>query len=43
MKIELRPQRVYDAKRFFEILSNPNFIYFSAKPKSIEEEKNSLD
>ena len=42
MKIELRPQRVYDAKRFFEILSNPNFIYFSAKPKSIDEEKKFL-
>ena len=42
MKIELRPQRVYDAKRYFEILSNPNFIYFSAKPKSVEEEKKFL-
>ncbi|MBN1850371.1 MAG: GNAT family N-acetyltransferase [Deltaproteobacteria bacterium] len=42
MKIELRPQRVSDAKRFFEILSNPSFTYFPAKPKSIEEEKNFL-
>jgi ribosomal-protein-alanine N-acetyltransferase len=42
MKIEIRPQRVYDARRFFEILSNPNFTYFPAKPKSIEEEKKFL-
>jgi len=42
MKIELRPQRVYDARRFFEILSNPNFVYFPVKPKSIEEEKKFL-
>jgi ribosomal-protein-alanine N-acetyltransferase len=38
-KVTLRSQRVSDAKRFFEILSNPSFIYFPAKPKSIEEEK----
>jgi ribosomal-protein-alanine N-acetyltransferase len=41
-KVTLRNQRVSDAKRFFEILSNPNFIYFPAKPKSIEDEKNFL-
>ena len=39
MKVEIRPQRVYDAKRFFEILSNPHFKYFSAKPNTVEEEK----
>jgi len=38
-KVELRHQKVFDAKRFFEILNNPNFTYFSAKPKTIEEEK----
>ena len=38
-KVTLRNQRVSDAKRFFQILSNPNFIYFPAKPKSIEDEE----
>jgi len=38
-QVELRHQKVFDAKRFFEILNSPNFTYFSAKPKSIEDEK----
>ena len=38
-KINLRYQRVSDAKRFYEILSNPNFIYFPVKVVSVEEEK----
>jgi ribosomal-protein-alanine N-acetyltransferase len=38
-KVELRHQKVFDAKRFFEILNNPKFIFISAKPKTIEEEK----
>ncbi len=38
MKIELRNPRVSDAKRFFEILTNPNFKYFSGIPKSLEDE-----
>lgn len=38
-KVEIRYQRISDAKRFYEILNNPNFIYFSSKPKSIEAEK----
>ncbi|MBU0596766.1 GNAT family N-acetyltransferase [Patescibacteria group bacterium] len=38
-KVEIRRQRVSDAKRFFEILTNPNFIYFTANPKSMEDEK----
>lgn len=38
MKIELRYPRVSDAKRFFEILTNPNFKYFSGIPKSLEDE-----
>jgi len=42
MKIEIRPQQVSDANRFFEILSNPIFIYFSIKPKTINEEKKFL-
>jgi [ribosomal protein S5]-alanine N-acetyltransferase len=41
-KIDLRYQRVSDAERFFEILRNPNFIYFKAKPKSIAEERKIL-
>jgi ribosomal-protein-alanine N-acetyltransferase len=42
MKVEIRPQRVYDAKRFFEILSNPQFKYFPAKPNTVEEERKFL-
>jgi ribosomal-protein-alanine N-acetyltransferase len=42
MSIEIRPQRLADAKRFFEILSNPNFIYFPVTPKTIEDEKEFL-
>ena len=38
-RITIRYQQVGDAKRFFEILNNPNFIYFPAKPKTIEAEK----
>jgi ribosomal-protein-alanine N-acetyltransferase len=38
-KIEIRYQRVSDAKRFFEILSSPNFEYLSVSVKSLEEEK----
>jgi hypothetical protein len=41
-KISLRNQRVSDAKRFYEILSNPNFINFPVTPKSIEDEKDFL-
>ncbi len=42
MKVEIRPQRVHDAKRFFDILSNPLFKYFPAKPNTVEAEKNFL-
>ena len=41
-KVELRYQRVSDANRFFEILNNPNFIYFKVCPKDIEGEKEFL-
>jgi len=37
-KISIRYQELGDAKRFFEILSNPNFIYFTSKPKSVQDE-----
>lgn len=40
--ITLRLQKISDAKRFFEILNNPNFIYFGVMPKSVEDEKNWL-
>jgi len=38
-KIKLRWQKVSDAKRFYEILNNPNFIYFGTRPKSIADER----
>ncbi len=41
-KVELRDQRVSDAKRYFEILNNPNFKYFKICPKDIEAERNFL-
>ena len=41
-KIELRNQRVSDAKRFFDILNNPNFKYFKVCPKDIEAERDFL-
>jgi len=37
-KIELRYQRISDAKIFYRILSNPNFIYFGQCPTSVEDE-----
>ncbi|MBI4268458.1 GNAT family N-acetyltransferase [Candidatus Uhrbacteria bacterium] len=37
--ISIRFQRMSDAHRFYTILSNPNFIYFPSRPKSLEEEK----
>ena len=37
-KIKLHPQKVSDAKSFFEILNNKNFKYFAVCPKSIAEE-----
>jgi len=41
-KIKLRPQQVGDAKRFVEILNNPKFRYFPARPESIKAEKEFL-
>lgn len=37
MNVEIRPQRISDAKRYFEILSSTNFHYLPAKPKTLEE------
>lgn len=42
MNVEIRPQRLSDAKRFFEILSNPKFLYLPAKPKTLDEEREFL-
>jgi [ribosomal protein S5]-alanine N-acetyltransferase len=41
-RIKLRYQEITDAKEFYKILNNPKFLYFSAKPKSIEDEENFL-
>ncbi|MCD6358757.1 MAG: hypothetical protein J7L90_02235 [Dehalococcoidia bacterium] len=38
-KIKLRLQEIGDARRFYEILSNPNFIYFNAALASVEDEE----
>ncbi len=38
-KITIRYQRLGDAKRFFEIATNPHFIYLDMKVKSLEDEK----
>lgn len=42
IKIELRYQRVSDAERFFEILNNPNFTYFTICPKDVDTEREFL-
>ena len=41
-KVTLRYQRVSDAKRFYEILDNPNFTYFRVRPDSVEAEREFL-
>jgi len=41
-QLRIRYQQIKDAKRFLEILSSPDFVYFSANPQSIEEEKRFL-
>ncbi|MCF7795432.1 GNAT family N-acetyltransferase [Patescibacteria group bacterium] len=42
IKVKIRKQRVADAKRFYEILNNPNFKYFHICPKDVEAEKDFL-
>lgn len=37
--IKIRPQKISDAKRFYEILNNPNFTFFNIQPKSIKDEE----
>lgn len=36
--IKIRKIKISDSERLYDILSNPNFLYFK-KPKSLEEEK----
>lgn len=40
--LKIRHQQVSDAKRFYEILNHPDFVYFPAKPKSVKEEREFL-
>ena len=42
MNVEIRPQRISDAKRYFEILSSTNFHYLPAKPETLEKERQFL-
>ncbi|MBA7707302.1 Ribosomal-protein-serine acetyltransferase [subsurface metagenome] len=37
-KVELRPQRVSDAKRFYQIIKNPNFEFMRIPLNSIKDE-----
>ena len=37
-RVTLRYQRVSDARRFLEILSHPDFLHFSTKPRSLRQE-----
>ncbi len=39
VQIELRPMKVSDAERFYEILNNPNFTYFQVNIESLEDER----
>lgn len=41
-EVTIRPQRVSDAKRFFEIIGNRNFLYIPVSIKTVEEEKKFL-
>ena len=38
MKVNIRPQKVSDAPRFLEILSNPNFKFFHVSEVSLADE-----
>ncbi|MDP2944244.1 MAG: GNAT family N-acetyltransferase [bacterium] len=38
-KVSIRYQQVKDARRFFDILTNPNFIYFRKNVKSVADQK----
>lgn len=36
--VTIRLQEVSDAEKFFNILNNPNFIYFDVNPATVEDE-----
>lgn len=38
-KVALRYQQLRDAKKFWEILNNPEFILFPVQPKTVKEER----
>lgn len=42
MKIEFRQPLISDARRYLEILSDPEFTYFPAKPQTLKEERDFL-
>lgn len=42
MKIKLRKTLISDAKRYYEILNHPDFLYWPIKPESIKAEKEFL-
>lgn len=37
-KITIKPQKVSEAKRFYEILSNPNFVFLRVRMKNVNDE-----
>ncbi len=41
-KINLRKIKISDAKEFYRILNNENFVFFNSQPKTIKEEKEYL-
>ena len=38
-KVELKKHKISYGKRLYEILNNPNFIYFTVKPESVKAEE----
>ncbi len=38
VRVELRPQRISDAKRFYQIIKNPNFEFMRSPVDSIKDE-----
>ncbi|MDQ7780817.1 MAG: GNAT family N-acetyltransferase, partial [Planctomycetota bacterium] len=40
--LRLRPQKVSDAERFYEILASPRFTYFPVVMKSVKQERDWL-
>lgn len=42
MTIEIRPQKIKEAKSYYNMLNNPNFRFFPVKPETIKAEKDFL-